>query len=62
MSICPHAVRVIEDWAGKKVSPAKTQLANGGNFPAKNAETAKADGEAADEDATKSPKREPPAT
>jgi hypothetical protein len=21
MNICPHTIRVIEDWAGKKVSP-----------------------------------------
>jgi hypothetical protein len=57
MHICPHTIRVIEDWAGKKVSPAKSQLQNGGPFGAK-AEPARADGEVADEDATKSPKRD----
>jgi hypothetical protein len=57
MFICPHTIRCIEDWAGKKVSPAKSQLMNGGNFTAK-AEGVRPDGEVADEDATKSPKRE----
>ena len=59
MCICPHTIRCIEDWAGKKMSPAKTQLTNGGPFTAKNSEAVRADGEIADEDATKSPKRDP---
>jgi hypothetical protein len=25
MYICPHTIRVIEDWAGKKISPSRGQ-------------------------------------